>query len=148
METREILSEEGALLATITLPEGTSEEEWLRKSEAIKESASLEVQKNELLDKFDMDTKKFILSRYPIEKQMSLQLIRGDARADGLTNRFSYVSQVVDWVQSVLVFHFSKNAEIAAAETVEQLNGIELNLNQFVVNDPMISIETALSIID
>ena len=148
METRDILDSDGNILGTVSLPNGTSEEEWQRRMSSMEETKSLEEQIQNALDYFNEKTTSFLLSRYTIERQMSLQLIRADARLDGLMDRYNYINQVVDWVNSVLMYHFTMNYYIQSTTTPVELAQVvsELDLNQFVATDPNVWIETAMGI--
>jgi hypothetical protein len=104
--------------------------------------------KTKMLIQLDMDTRAYITSRYSLERQSSLQLLRGDARADGKTNRFDYVNQVVTWVNSVLYYHYTMIATVNACTTKEQLEQLTWDHAANTLPDPEVAIQTAMGIPD
>jgi len=111
-------------------------------------TVSLDKLKEDALQEFDVKTKAFILNCYDIERQVSLSLIRTDARLDGLTNRLAYVQQAVDWVNTVLGFHFYVNDLIRNCTSAEELSAIDTDIGANAPTDPEIWIETAMGITD
>jgi hypothetical protein len=98
--------------------------------------------------KLDIDTRSYITSRYSLERQSSLQLLRGDARADGKTNRFNYINQVVTWVNSVLYYHYTMAATIGACTTKAQVEQLTWNHAANSLPDPEVAIQVAMGISD
>lgn len=97
---------------------------------------------------FDAQTRDYVYQTYPAEKQATLLLLRGDARADGLQNRFAYIQRAVDWISILLGYHFPKYHEIESAKDMDSLSQITWDFTQFDATNPLVSIEQALGIQD
>jgi hypothetical protein len=146
---RDIVDHLGNRVGILELPDETSEEVWQSKlSSYTVIPEGLPVKKARILEEFDVATKQFIKSRYSLERQVSLSLIRSDARFDNKTNRYAYVSGAVNWVNQVLYYHFMKNYEFEAATTIDELDQISWDFSELELADPDISIETAMGIDD
>jgi hypothetical protein len=107
--------------------------------------SSLKAQK---LNQLDIDTTSFITSKYSLERQNSLQLLRGDARAEGKTNRFNYIQQVVIWVNSVLEYHYTVVYMINECLTKTEIEQLSWNHAANTLTDPNVFIQTAMEIQD
>jgi hypothetical protein len=146
---RDILDHLGNKVGTLELPDDTPEEVWLRKiSSYIPAQSDFSSEKVKKLEEFDVATREFIKSKYSLERQMSLSLIRNDARFENKTNRYAYVSSAVDWVNQVLVYHFTKNYEIESAASLDELLAISWDFSELAQIDPDVSIEKAMGIND
>lgn len=98
---------------------------------------------------WDIETRDYIYQHYPQEKQQSIVLLLMLANLQGLTNRFNYLMQAVDWVMNqVLGHHYEKAAEFAACTTVEELNAVVGNFQQFDAIDPLVGLSDAIAITD
>lgn len=109
---------------------------------------SMLTRQNGMFTIFDNETVNFINARYSLDRQLSLSVLRDDARADGLTNRFDYISQVLAWTNAVLYYHFTKQTEIYSTTTHEELDAITWDFTDLSASDPLVSIEVAMGIMD
>lgn len=132
--TRDLTSEEVTSLETVVTNHNSS--------------LSLAETKALYITNLDKLTKAYIISKYDLERQNSLALIRGDARADGLTNRFAYIQQLVDWINSVLTYHYGLSDYVNSRTTVEEVNAIVPDYVANTIPDPDISIRTSFGILD
>lgn len=101
------------------------------------------------LAKWDIETRDYIYQHYPQEKQQSIVLLLVLANLQGLTNRFNYLMQAVDWVMNqVLTHHYTKVAEYAACTTVAELEAVAGDFQQFDSTDPLVGLSDAMAIPD
>lgn len=96
----------------------------------------------------DLATRGFINSKYPLERQSSLQLLRNDARADNKINRFNYINQVVAWSNSVLEYHYIISDQIQASNSITAVNEIVFNHAENTLVDPNVTIRGTMAIND
>lgn len=98
--------------------------------------------------KWDDTTRDYILNRYALERQTSFILMMTLAMNQGLTNRAAYIQKAIDWVNSVLSYHFEISDQITAARTLADVAAITWDLSTFDATDPDIWIQTAMEIPD
>jgi hypothetical protein len=149
---KDILDFDGNVIGQLELPDDTRDEVWDEKlaiyaKEPPKEK-SLDEVRDEMFDKLRESTRAYILSHYDIEEQSSLQLLRGDARADGMQNRFNYIQKIVDWCNTVIGYHYQLKGQMYAARDLDELLSVQQDYSQFTPEDPLVTIYGAMQILD
>jgi hypothetical protein len=76
------------------------------------------------------------------------QALYSEARANGWDTRSQYIGSLLDWIKSVAGMAIMKEEEVDAVGTVEEINGVVLDLSSFDASDPKITIKAAINISD
>jgi len=85
-------------------------------------------------------------SKYSDDEKLSLLLILQLAVATGNTARVGYVSQLAGWIDQGQDLLYAAQDSVDSASTVEEVYGIELNLDAWLAADPQVVIRTAKGI--
>lgn len=91
---------------------------------------------------------KFISNRYSIQIQQMLQALLTEASIGGLTNRITYIQQLLDWIKTVVSANLLADDEIDTAVTIAEINAVSVDLAPFEATDPAITIKETMEIPD
>ena len=99
-------------------------------------------------EELSRQTADYIAEKYPVFRQQMFQALYSEARANGWDNRAQYIGSLLDWIKSVAGMAIMKEEEVDAVGTVEEINGVVLDLSSFDASDPKITIKAAINISD
>ncbi|MEM4385369.1 MAG: hypothetical protein QXD03_02340 [Candidatus Anstonellales archaeon] len=111
------------------------------------ESLIVEKMKSEKIEALDAYHTDYILSRYPITRQISfiiLSMVYGQIKPEIM----SKVMLVFSWIFGMIMpYYYQIIGSIKNASTISELNSITWDYTQFDQYDPMITVEQLVSII-
>jgi hypothetical protein len=88
----------------------------------------------------------FINTRYaPYRRELFVALAE-EARNSGLTDRVTYINQMLIWVKTIVAAVLAAEDMIDAYTTVEEIRSTNLNTEVFVSTDPEITVRGAMAI--
>ena len=97
-----------------------------------------------------LETRAYIEKHYAAPTQRSLILLMDEARGGStapLPDRRAYVQTAVDWVDSVVAYHYGKVDELTAAVDLAALMTVTWDFSgTFNASDPLVSIRSAKGI--
>lgn len=112
-------------------------------------ASKLLVAKIDRVKAFAQEVSDFVRSKYNDDQKLTILTALVEARAQGLVNQAAYFSQVWTWLNTkVLVYYYSKQDEITATLSLDELAAIKYDLGQFHSSDPGVKIRTGLAIPD
>lgn len=97
---------------------------------------------------FSAQVYSFISDRYSVQTQQMFQALLTEASINGLTNRMTYIQQLLDWVKTVVSANIATDDAIDAAATPEQIEAVSIDLSPFEATNPNITVKGALAIVD
>lgn len=100
------------------------------------------------LAELQFTAKNYIFAHYSSERQQTLAILLSEARFGGLNNRANYVAQALGWVDAILAYYYTKQTEIEAAVTNDEIAAVAWDFAQFDGADPAVTIQAARSIPD
>lgn len=89
-----------------------------------------------------------LFASYPIADQISLTNMFFGAVAEGKTNRADYLKQVMTWGQELYGFFETTKAAIVAANTLDAIEGVDVDLSDWNSRKPEVTFGGASSISD
>lgn len=104
--------------------------------------------KQEKSEIFRVTFRDFTFSRYSLERQQTLALLRSEARLDALVNRAAYVGQALGWMEYALTHFYTKLAALNAATTRAEIDAVALDFAVLTAADPVVTIYAARAILD
>ena len=90
----------------------------------------------------------FIDEIYPSFRRELFISLAEEARNTGLTNRATYINQMLTWVKTVVAAVLVLEDEIDAATTLEEIRSIDFDSTPFIATDPEITVRNVLAIED
>ena len=90
----------------------------------------------------------FIEEIYPSFRRELFIALAEEARNTGLTNRATYINQMLTWVKTVVAAVLVLEDEIDAATTLEEIRSIDFDSTPFIATDPEITVRNVLAIED
>ena len=90
----------------------------------------------------------FIDEIYPSFRRELFIALAEEARNTGLTNRATYINQMLTWVKTVVAAVLVLEDEIDAATTLEEIRSIDFDSTPFIATDPEITVRNVLAIED
>ena len=90
----------------------------------------------------------FIDEIYPSFRRELFIALAEEARNLGLTNRATYINQMLTWVKTVVATVLTLEDEIDAASTTEEIRAVDFNSAPFIATDPQVTVRNALAIED
>lgn len=104
--------------------------------------------KQRIILKMALETGVYVESRYPRDTQITLLGLLLEAHILNLANRRAYLLSALSWVKEVIQhFHLSKGL-ILQMQSANEVDSYIFELSSFNSSDPLVSIETALTIAD
>jgi len=97
---------------------------------------------------FSMQVYQFISDRYSVQVQQMFQALLTEASIGGLTNRITYIQQLLDWVKTIVVDNITADDAVDAAATSEEIEAVTLDLTPFEVTNPDVTVRGAMEIPD
>jgi hypothetical protein len=138
--------------------QGVPVDYWLITGDQVKEmdaseraavdAEMLPIEKAAKTQKFIQVTADFGESRYSLDRQQILSVLRSEARFDGLVNRANYIGKLLDWMNQVLNYYDMKNAELQALTTRDEVAAFAWDFTNLVNSDPLVTIYDARQIPD
>ncbi len=90
----------------------------------------------------------FIDEIYPSFRRELFIALAEEARNTGLTNRATYINQMLTWVKTIVASVLILEDAIDAATTVEEISAVNFDSAPFIATDPEITIRGSLAIED
>jgi hypothetical protein len=115
---------------------------------ADQETYVIEPMRDDVKSDFSTKVYSFISDRYSVQTQQMFQALLTEASITGLTNRMTYIQQLLDWVKTVVSANIATDDAVDAATTPEQILAITLDLSPFEATNPNITVKGALAIVD
>lgn len=138
--------------------QGVPVEYWLINGDDIKEmdaqqkaavdAALLPIEKATMTQVFISASEDFGVSRYSVSRQQILSVLLSEARFDGLVNRAAYLNQLVVWMNQCLDYYDTKNAELQAFTTRDEVKNFVWDFTVLANADPLVTIYEARQIPD
>ena len=97
---------------------------------------------------FSMQVYQFISDRYSVQVQQMFQALLTEASIGGLTNRITYIQQLLDWVKTIVAANIVADDAVDAAVTPEEIEAVTLDLTPFEATDPIVTVRGAMEIPD
>ena len=97
---------------------------------------------------FSANVYQFISDRYSVQVQQMFQALLTEASIGGLTNRITYIQQLLDWVKTIVADNITADDAVDAAVTPEEIEAVTLDLTPFEVTNPDITVKAAIAIVD
>lgn len=110
---------------------------------------TLDAAKARVISDLEIDIRMYVErpENYPPHRQRSLLDLLIEARLEGLVNRASYVVQFKEWIfNEVMAYYYQKEAEIEACTTIDQVEAVTWDSEQFDSTNPHVTIAHTMSI--
>lgn len=89
-------------------------------------------------------TTTYIYSRYTPPNQQTFTMLLSEARFAELTNRVAYIEPLIEWIDTVLEYHYQTIDAISDCTTVAEVNAVTWDHDgTFTSTDPLLSIRQA-----
>ena len=88
-------------------------------------------------------TRDFIYTKYAPERQMTLAMLRTEARLDGKQDRAAYCGQVLGWIDACFTYFYTKAFEIMACQSRAAIAAVTWDFTALEAGDPDVSIYQA-----
>lgn len=85
---------------------------------------------------FKIETTAYVAKRYDAGQQSSLNALWSEGIEKGWVNRNALVQGVMNWVNSILTYFYTKLDEVGAATTIPEVEAITMDLAQFTPTAP------------
>ncbi len=90
----------------------------------------------------------FLISRYPVPTQSSLNFLMNEASSKGWTNRVIKIQKGIDFLVQGLDEYYTRRDEVVAATTASGVQVVALDLVTLAAADPKLDLEAVKNIID
>jgi len=90
----------------------------------------------------------YTLSRYSTARQSLFHALLTEAIADGLTNRATYIRQLLTWLKMSAAMLIVAEDQVETLSTVAEIRQVDVDLAALTVNDPEVTVRAALQILD
>lgn len=104
--------------------------------------------KNIKINKVVKEIEAFFKTRYSGSTQLSMTVLFFEALNNGLNNRANYLGQALVYSKNVLTVSAETRVIINNCTTKDQIKLVEVDYDALIASDPMVSVATALTIMD
>ena len=112
------------------------------------ETYVLEPLRAEKKDEIAEDTNRYIGMSYPSFRRELFIALAEEARNDGLTNRATYINQLLGWIKTVVAQTIVYDDEIDLETNIDTITNYTVDYSSFDATNPNITIKAALEILD